>query len=88
MRCFIKISDDRFIYLFLFCFYHNMTKNKPVLYGYFRSSATWRVRIALELKGVDYEQRFINLLKKEQVIIRRVKKRLLIVHSYLKNIRK
>lgn len=65
-----------------------MTENKPVLYGYFRSSATWRVRIALELKGVDYEQRFINLLKKEQVIIRRVKKRLLIVHSYLKNIRK
>ncbi|KAG1543772.1 hypothetical protein G6F51_006473 [Rhizopus arrhizus] len=44
-----------------------MTKNKPVLYGYFRSSATWRVRIALELKGVDYEQRFINLLKKEQL---------------------
>ena len=65
-----------------------MTENKPVLYGYFRSSATWRVRIALEVKGVDYEQRFINLLKKEQVIIRRVKKRLLIVHSFLKNIRK
>jgi maleylacetoacetate isomerase len=65
-----------------------MTENKPVLYGYFRSSATWRVRIALELKGVDYEQRFINLLKKEQVIIRHVKKRLLIVHSFLKNIRK
>ncbi|KAG1155732.1 hypothetical protein G6F37_008277 [Rhizopus arrhizus] len=44
-----------------------MTENKPVLYGYFKSSATWRVRIALELKGVDYEQRFINLLKKEQL---------------------
>ena len=65
-----------------------MTENKPVLYGYFRSSATWRVRIALEVKGVDYEHRFINLLKKEQVIIRCVKKRLLIVHSFLKNIRK
>ncbi|KAG0748344.1 hypothetical protein G6F57_019467 [Rhizopus arrhizus] len=44
-----------------------MTENKPVLYGYFRSSATWRVRIALEVKGVDYEHRFINLLKKEQL---------------------
>lgn len=44
-----------------------MTEEKPVLYGYFRSSASWRVRIALELKGVKYEHKFINLLKKEQV---------------------
>ncbi|KAG1446286.1 hypothetical protein G6F56_009620 [Rhizopus delemar] len=43
-----------------------MTEEKPVLYGYFRSSASWRVRIALELKGVKYEHKFINLLKKEQ----------------------
>ena len=28
----------------------------PVLHGYFRSSASWRVRIALNLKGVAYAQ--------------------------------
>ena len=32
-----------------------------ILYDYFRSSAAYRVRIALNLKGVDYEQRSINL---------------------------
>jgi maleylacetoacetate isomerase len=39
---------------------------KPVLYDYFRSSASYRVRIALNLKGVDYEQRPINLAKGAQ----------------------
>jgi maleylacetoacetate isomerase len=32
-----------------------------VLYDYFRSSASYRVRIALNLKGVEYEQRSIDL---------------------------
>ncbi len=36
------------------------------LYGYWRSSATYRVRIALALKGVDYEYEPVNLLKGEQ----------------------
>jgi maleylacetoacetate isomerase len=31
------------------------------LYTYFRSSAAYRVRIALNLKGLDYEPRFIDL---------------------------
>lgn len=35
------------------------------LYGYFRSSAAYRVRIALGLKGVAYEQVAIRLLKGE-----------------------
>lgn len=40
---------------------------KPVsLYSYFRSSAAYRVRIAMNLKGVDYQQRPINLLQNEQ----------------------
>ena len=36
------------------------------LYDYFRSSAAYRVRIALNLKGVDYEKRPVNLLESEQ----------------------
>ena len=36
------------------------------LYTYFRSSAAYRVRIALNLKGVTYESVSINLLKGEQ----------------------
>ena len=37
-----------------------------VLYDYFRSSASYRVRIALNLKGVDYEHRPVNLAEGEQ----------------------
>ncbi|CAM4571144.1 unnamed protein product [Lepidochelys olivacea] len=36
---------------------------KPVLYSYFRSSCSWRVRIALALKGIAYDQEPVNLLK-------------------------
>lgn len=32
-----------------------------ILYGYWRSSAAYRVRIALALKGLDYESRTIDL---------------------------
>jgi len=39
---------------------------KALLYDYFRSSASYRVRIALNLKGVKYEQRPINLAKNAQ----------------------
>ena len=35
----------------------------PILYTYFRSSAAYRVRIALNLKGVAADHRFIHLLK-------------------------
>jgi len=34
-----------------------------VLYGYWRSSASYRVRMALNLKGLDYTQRFIHLVR-------------------------
>jgi maleylacetoacetate isomerase len=40
--------------------------SRPVLYDYQRSSAAYRVRIALNLKGVDYENRPVNLLESEQ----------------------
>lgn len=36
------------------------------LYGYFRSSAAYRVRIALNLKGLVYDQAPVNLVKGEQ----------------------
>jgi hypothetical protein len=32
-----------------------------ILYGYWRSSATYRVRIALALKGLEYETAYVNL---------------------------
>jgi maleylacetoacetate isomerase len=37
-----------------------------VLYDYWRSSASYRVRIALNLKGADYERVPVNLLEGEQ----------------------
>ena len=36
------------------------------LYNYFRSSASYRVRIALALKGLDYTYRTVHLQKNEQ----------------------
>jgi maleylacetoacetate isomerase len=39
---------------------------RPILYDYWRSSAAYRVRIALNLKGVDYESRPIDLREGEQ----------------------
>lgn len=36
------------------------------LYGYFRSSAAFRVRIALNLKNLDYESAFIHLRRGDQ----------------------
>jgi maleylacetoacetate isomerase len=36
------------------------------LYGYFRSSAAFRVRIGLALKGLAYENAFVHLRKGEQ----------------------
>src|SRR3954453_19918150 len=36
------------------------------LYGYFRSSAAFRVRIALNLKGLDYESASVHLPRGDQ----------------------
>ncbi len=39
---------------------------RPILHDYYRSSAAYRVRIALNLKGVDYQSRPVNLAEGEQ----------------------
>ena len=41
--------------------------DRLTLYTYWRSSCSWRVRIALHLKGLPFESRPVNLLKGEQV---------------------
>ena len=39
--------------------------HKTVLYDYFRSSASYRVRIALNLAGIEYETVSVNLLEND-----------------------
>jgi maleylpyruvate isomerase len=39
---------------------------RAILHDYYRSSAAYRVRIALNLKGVDYESRPVSLAEGEQ----------------------
>jgi maleylacetoacetate isomerase len=39
---------------------------RAVLHDYFRSSAAYRVRIALNLKGVEYDRHPVNLVEGEQ----------------------
>lgn len=40
--------------------------SRAILYDYWRSSAAYRVRIALNLKGIDYESRQVDLREGEQ----------------------
>ncbi|OQR94542.1 maleylacetoacetate isomerase [Achlya hypogyna] len=42
-------------------------ETKTTLHGYWRSSCSWRVRIALAYKQIPYEYVAVNLLKGEQV---------------------
>ncbi|CAF0703544.1 unnamed protein product [Brachionus calyciflorus] len=41
--------------------------SKPILWNFFRSSASWRVRLALTLKSIDYEYKPVNLYTGEQL---------------------
>jgi maleylacetoacetate isomerase len=40
-----------------------MADEQLLLYGYWRSSSSYRVRIALNLKGIGYQQKAINLVR-------------------------
>lgn len=40
-----------------------------ILYSYWRSSCSWRVRIALAIKGIPYQYRPVNLLDNQQARI-------------------
>lgn len=40
-----------------------MSKNEVILYSYFRSSASFRVRMALAIKGIEYIYKAVHLLK-------------------------
>jgi maleylacetoacetate isomerase len=42
---------------------HVLPEGKPTLYGYWRSSAAYRVRIALELKGIAWESAAVHLVR-------------------------
>ena len=37
-----------------------------ILFGYFRSSSSWRLRNVLNLKKIEYEQVTVHLVKNEQ----------------------
>ncbi|WP_309662200.1 maleylacetoacetate isomerase [Sphingomonas sp.] len=39
---------------------------RPILHDYAKSSAAYRVRIALNLKGIEYDHHKVNLLESEQ----------------------
>ena len=43
-----------------------LEKDKTILFSYFRSSASWRIRIILALKQIEYEYKAINIVEKEQ----------------------
>jgi len=38
-------------------------EDKPILYSYWRSSCSWRVRIALQIAGIEVEQKAVHLVK-------------------------
>eukprot|EP00246_Nothoceros_aenigmaticus_P007575 TRINITY_DN21484_c0_g1_i1.p1 TRINITY_DN21484_c0_g1~~TRINITY_DN21484_c0_g1_i1.p1 ORF type:complete len:217 (+),score=40.12 TRINITY_DN21484_c0_g1_i1:70-720(+) len=43
-----------------------MAQESLVLHGYWQSSCTWRVRLAMAFKGLNYEYRAVNIVKGEQ----------------------
>src|SRR3546814_16069661 len=46
--------------------FRDPSMTRPVLYDYYRSSAAYRVRIALNMKGIDYDRVPVNLVEGAQ----------------------
>ena len=42
-------------------------KDRVILYNYFQSSASWRIRILLNLKKIEYEYKAVNMLADEHL---------------------
>ena len=42
-----------------------MEKSDTILYGYYRSSSSWRLRTILNLKKIPYTRKPVNLVKAE-----------------------
>lgn len=53
-NCFKKMSTNSTL---------SFSSQKPILYSYWRSSCSWRVRIALNLKEIPYDIKPISLIK-------------------------
>lgn len=47
--------------------YLSCDRQKPILYGYFRSGTSWRTRTILAWKGIEYENRFVDLAQLKNV---------------------
>ncbi|XP_026725844.1 probable maleylacetoacetate isomerase 1 isoform X2 [Trichoplusia ni] len=43
-----------------------MAKNGAILYGFWQSSCSWRVRAALRFKNIPYEERGVDIVKTKQ----------------------
>ncbi|KAJ0082216.1 hypothetical protein Patl1_11634 [Pistacia atlantica] len=61
-----KTSDDICCHVCGQASENDDSNNKLQLCSYWRSSCSCRVRIALNLKGLDYEYKAVNLVKGEQ----------------------
>lgn len=50
---------------------------RPILYSSYASDTSWRVRLALAWKNIEYDTQFIDMAAGEHVCIKKKKKKLL-----------
>lgn len=53
-----------FVVLNLIFFYKKETR--AILYGFWASSCTWRVRAALHFKGIAFEEKSVDIVTKQK----------------------
>jgi maleylpyruvate isomerase len=64
--CTAVLSLTRFLLHKILALFDDQRMHEPTLHGYFRSGASYRVRIALNLKAIQYRDVFHHLRKGEQ----------------------